>query len=44
MTWSAWVYATADPGDDGDIVSKSRGIAGWQFKTTPIRERAPLEF
>jgi hypothetical protein len=30
MTWSAWIFATANPVDDGDIVSK-----GWQFKTSP---------
>ncbi|TME31075.1 MAG: DUF1929 domain-containing protein [Chloroflexi bacterium] len=34
MTWSAWVYATANPADDGQIVAKSNG-AGWQFKTSP---------
>src|SRR2546422_128691 len=34
MTWSAWIYATANPPDDGQIVSKSSG-PGWQFKTTP---------
>jgi uncharacterized protein (TIGR03437 family) len=30
MTWSAWVMATGDPADDGQIVAK-----GWQFKTSP---------
>jgi hypothetical protein len=34
MTWSAWVYATANPADDGQIVAKSNGT-GWQFKTSP---------
>ena len=34
MTWSAWVLATADPPDDGQIIAKSSG-AGWQFKTSP---------
>ena len=38
MTWSAWVYATGTPADDGQIVTKSgegSGAAGWQFKTSP---------
>jgi fibronectin type 3 domain-containing protein len=35
MTVSAWVYATANPGDDGQIVAKSNDSAGWQFKTSP---------
>jgi uncharacterized protein (TIGR03437 family) len=38
MTWSAWVYATANPSDDGNIVAKSawgQGLIGYQFKTTP---------
>jgi glucose/arabinose dehydrogenase/PKD repeat protein len=38
MTWSAWVYATANPIDDGQIIAKSAsggGAAGWQFKTSP---------
>ena len=34
MTWSAWIYATANPADDGQIIAKSNG-AGWQFKTSP---------
>jgi glucose/arabinose dehydrogenase len=34
MTWSAWIYATANPADDGQIIAKSSG-AGWQFKTSP---------
>jgi hypothetical protein len=34
MTWSAWIFATANPADDGQIISKSGG-AGWQFKTSP---------
>ncbi|TMG42047.1 MAG: LamG domain-containing protein, partial [Chloroflexi bacterium] len=34
MTWSAWIYATSNPPDDGQIIAKSGG-AGWQFKTTP---------
>lgn len=34
MTVSAWVYPTAHPGDDGQIVAKSDG-GGWQFKTSP---------
>lgn len=35
MTWSAWVYATATPRDDGQIISKSNETAGWQLKTSP---------
>ena len=35
MTWSAWVKAAADPWDDGQIVAKSDGNSGWQFKTSP---------
>ena len=38
MTWSAWVYATGTPADDGQIISKSGdagGTAGWQLKTSP---------
>ena len=35
MTWSAWVYATADPPDDGQIIAKSNDGTGWQFKTSP---------
>jgi hypothetical protein len=37
MTWSAWVYATGTPADDGQIVAKSGGSGsrGWQLKTSP---------
>ena len=35
MTWSAWVKATANPADDGNIIAKSDWISGWQFKTSP---------
>ena len=38
MTWSAWVFATGTPADDGQIVAKSTGgggTGGWQFKTSP---------
>ncbi|HEY1337080.1 MAG TPA: LamG-like jellyroll fold domain-containing protein [Bryobacteraceae bacterium] len=35
MSWSAWVYLNAFPGDDGQIVAQSDGSAGWQFKTSP---------
>ena len=35
MTWSAWVYPTAHPWDDGNIVAISDGTNGWHFKTTP---------
>jgi hypothetical protein len=34
MTWSAWILATANPPDDGQIIAKSYE-AGWQFKTSP---------
>ena len=34
MTWSAWIFATGNPADDGQIISKSSG-SGWQFKTSP---------
>ncbi len=30
MTWSAWIMATANPADDGQILAK-----GWEFKTSP---------
>ncbi len=35
MTWSAWVMASGIPPDDGQIVAKSDGTAGWQLKTSP---------
>jgi chitodextrinase len=38
MTWSAWIYATGTPADDGQIIAKSGdggGNGGWQFKTSP---------
>jgi concanavalin A-like lectin/glucanase superfamily protein len=35
MTWSAWVFATANPRDDGQILAKSAGSDGWQLKTSP---------
>jgi hypothetical protein len=35
MTWSAWVYPTAYPFDDGVIAAKSDDVSGWQLKTTP---------
>jgi len=34
MTWSAWVKAAANPGDDGNIIAKSDATSGWQFKTS----------
>jgi chitodextrinase len=34
-TWSAWINATAVPGDDGQIIAKSDGASGWQLKTSP---------
>ena len=35
MTWSAWVFATGNPNDDGQIISRSNGSSGWQLKTSP---------
>jgi fibronectin type 3 domain-containing protein len=35
MTWEAWVFLTASPGDDGQIISRSDSQTGWQLKTTP---------
>ena len=35
MTLSAWVYETANVGDDGQIVAKSEGAFGWQLKSSP---------
>jgi fibronectin type 3 domain-containing protein len=34
-TWSAWVKASANPADDGQIIAKSNSASGWQFKTSP---------
>ena len=34
MTVEAWVKATANPADDGQIVAKSNG-SGWALKTSP---------
>lgn len=35
ITWTAWVKATSTPVDDGQIIAKSNGTSGWQFKTSP---------
>jgi len=35
MTWSAWVKATANPWNDGQIIAKSDNASGWQLKTSP---------
>jgi uncharacterized protein (TIGR03437 family) len=35
MTWSAWIYATGNPPDDGQIIARSDNSTGWQLKTTP---------
>ncbi len=35
MSWAAWVYATANPADDGQIIAKGNGNNGWEFKTSP---------
>jgi len=34
MTWDAWVYATSNAPDDGQIVALSDQDSGWQLKTT----------
>jgi len=35
MTLEAWVQAAGNPPDDGQIIAKSDGAGGWQFKTSP---------
>ena len=35
LTLSAWVYETANVGDDGIIVARSSGAAGWELKSSP---------
>jgi fibronectin type 3 domain-containing protein len=35
MTLESWVFATASPFDDGQIVARSTDAVGWQLKTTP---------
>jgi hypothetical protein len=41
MSWSAWIFATANPPDDGQIIAKSSSSGsgwrpqGWHFKTSP---------
>ena len=35
MTWSAWIYATRTPYDDGQIIARSDNTSGWQLKTSP---------
>ena len=35
MTWSAWVFAAANPTDDGQIIAKSSASSGWQLKSSP---------
>ena len=35
ITWSAWVFASANPADDGQIIAKSSASSGWQLKSTP---------
>jgi len=35
MTWSGWVNAAANPGDDGQIIAKSDDNTGWQLKSSP---------
>jgi fibronectin type 3 domain-containing protein len=42
MTLEAWVQATGNPPDDGQIIAKSDGTAGWQFKTSP--DTGPVTF
>ncbi|MBI3337453.1 MAG: hypothetical protein HY005_02415 [Candidatus Staskawiczbacteria bacterium] len=35
MTVSAWVYETANPANDGQIIAKSDNGPGWQLKSSP---------
>src|SRR5262249_49852924 len=35
MTWSAWVYAVANPPDDGQIIARADDASGWQLKISP---------
>jgi concanavalin A-like lectin/glucanase superfamily protein len=35
MTLTAWVYATAHPSDDAQIIARSLDAFGWQLKTSP---------
>jgi len=42
MTWAAWVYATANPPNDGQIISQSGSGGGWQLKATP--DTGPITF
>lgn len=35
MTWSAWVNASGNPTDDGNIIAKGNNTSGWQLKTSP---------
>ena len=35
MTLEAWVFATGNPPDDGQVIAKSDNVGGWQLKTTP---------
>src|SRR4029453_5416943 len=34
MTWRAWVKAAAAPPGDGQIITKSNNVSGWQLKTS----------
>lgn len=34
MSWNAWVYLTAPPTGDGEIISRSDGNSGWELKAT----------
>jgi hypothetical protein len=42
MTWAAWVYATGNPPDDGQIISQSADGGGWQLKSSP--DTGPVTF
>ena len=35
MTWSAWVNASGNPPNDGQIIARSDNSTGWQLKITP---------
>jgi uncharacterized protein (TIGR03437 family) len=37
MTWSAWVYLTAFPSANAEIISRSDGNSGWELKVTTAK-------
>jgi len=44
MTASAWVYESANVGDDGIIVARSNGSGGWELKSSPDTGRRTFAF